>query len=31
MKFDEVGTTLRHPETINGNVKNLSKRIKDER
>ena len=24
MKFDEVGTTLKHPETINGNVKNLS-------
>jgi hypothetical protein len=24
----EVGTTLKHPETINGNVKNLSKRIK---
>ena len=21
---DEVGTTLKHPETINGNVKNLS-------
>ena len=20
MKFDEVGTTLKHPETINGNV-----------
>jgi hypothetical protein len=28
MKFDEVGTTLKHSETINGNVKNLSKRIK---
>jgi hypothetical protein len=28
MKFDEVGTTLKHLETINGNVKNLSKRIK---
>jgi hypothetical protein len=28
MKFDEVGTTLKHPETINGDVKNLSKRIK---
>ena len=28
MKFNEVGTTLKHPETINGNVKNLSKRIK---
>ena len=26
MKSDEVGTTLKHPETINGNVKNLSKR-----
>ena len=25
MKFDEVGTTLKHLETINGNVKNLSK------
>jgi hypothetical protein len=23
MKSDEVGTTLKHPETINGNVKNL--------
>ena len=31
MKSDEVGTTLKHPETINGNVKNLSKgwKIKD--
>jgi hypothetical protein len=28
IKFDEVGTTLKHPETINGNVKKLSKRIK---
>ena len=27
MKSDEVGATLKHPETINGNVKNLSKRI----
>ena len=27
IKSDEVGTTLKHPETINGNVKNLSKRI----
>jgi hypothetical protein len=26
MKYDEVGTTLKHPEIINGNVKNLSKR-----
>jgi hypothetical protein len=31
MKSDEVGTTLKHPETINGNVKNLSKRIERER
>ena len=31
MNSDEVGTTLKHPETINGNVKNLSKRIKNER
>ena len=23
IKFDKVGTTLKHPETINGNVKNL--------
>jgi hypothetical protein len=28
MKFNEVGTTLKHPETINGNVKNLSKMMK---
>ena len=28
MKSDEVGTTLKHSETINGNVKNLSKRMK---
>jgi hypothetical protein len=27
MKSNEVGTTLKHPETINGNVKNLSKRV----
>jgi hypothetical protein len=27
MNSTEVGTTLKHPETINGNVKNLSKRI----
>ena len=27
MKSEEVGTTLKHPETINGNVKNLSKRM----
>jgi hypothetical protein len=25
MKSNEVGTTLKHPQTINGNVKNLSK------
>ena len=30
MKSDEVGTTLKHLETINGNVKNLSKRIENE-
>ena len=30
MKFDEVGTTLKHPETVNCNVKNLSKRIENE-
>ena len=23
MKSDKVGTTLKHPETINGNVKNI--------
>jgi hypothetical protein len=28
MKSNEVETTLKHPKTINGNVKNLSKRIK---
>jgi hypothetical protein len=28
MKSNEVGTTLRHPKTINGNVKNLSRRMK---
>jgi hypothetical protein len=28
MESNEVGTTLKHPETINGNVKNLSKRMK---
>jgi hypothetical protein len=27
IKSNEVGTTLKHPETINGNVKNLSKTI----
>ena len=25
MKSNEVGTTLKHPETINGNIKNLSR------
>ena len=30
MKSDEVGTTRKHPETINGNVKNLRKRIENE-
>ena len=25
MKSDEVGTTVKHPETINGIIKNLSK------
>ena len=28
MKSNEVGTTLKHTETINGNVKNLSKMMK---
>ena len=31
MKSDEVGTTLKHIETINHNVKNLSKIIENER
>ena len=31
MKCDEVGTTFKHPETINGNVENLSKMIENER
>ena len=30
MKFDKVGTTLKHPKTINGNVKNLSQMIENE-
>ena len=30
MKSNEVETTLKHPETINGNVKNLSKSDKGE-
>ena len=28
MKYNEVGTTLKHLESIHGNVKNLSKRMK---
>jgi hypothetical protein len=28
MNSNEVGTALKHLETINGNVKNLSKRMK---
>jgi len=31
MKSDEVGTTLKHPGTINGNVKNSNKIIEKER
>ena len=31
MKPDEVGSTLKHPETTNGNVKNSSKRIEKKR
>ena len=31
MESGEVGTTFKHPETINGNVKILSKRIENER
>ena len=30
MNTDEVETTFKHPETINGNVKNLSKRMENE-
>ena len=30
MKFNESRPTLKHPETINGNVKSLSKRIENE-
>ena len=30
LKSDEVGTTLKLPETINGNVKNLRKMIENE-
>ena len=28
MKLDGAGTTLKHPESFHGNVKNLSKRMK---
>jgi hypothetical protein len=28
IKSNEVGTTLKHPKTINGNVKNLSEMMK---
>jgi hypothetical protein len=28
MKSNELGSTLKHPETINDNVTNLSKRMK---
>jgi len=28
MKSNEVETTLKHPESFHGNVKNLSKRMK---
>jgi hypothetical protein len=28
MESDEVGTSFKHPQIINGNVKNLSKRTK---
>ena len=28
MRSNEVGTNLKHPKTINGNVKNLTKRMK---
>ena len=31
MKSPEVGTTLKHPKIINGNVKYLSKRTKNEK
>jgi hypothetical protein len=31
MKSGEVGTSLKHLETINGNAKNLSKKIEKER
>ena len=28
MKSNEAGTTLKHPKSFHGNVKNLSKRMK---
>ena len=31
MNSNEVGTSLKHPETINVNVKNISERIENER
>ena len=31
MKSDEVGTTLKHLETIDGNIKNLTKMIENKR
>ena len=31
MNSDEVGITLKHPKTINGNVNNLNKTIENER
>ena len=31
MKSNEVGSALKHPKTINGNVKNLSKKMENER
>ena len=31
MKSDEVGTTLKHPKTIDDNIKNLCKTIENER
>ena len=30
LKSNEVGTILKHPETINGNVKKISKMIENE-
>ena len=31
MNSDKVGTTLKHPETINENAKNLSKALENDR